>query len=143
MTTLASTEFKQGALWAINVLMNTTRDADSAHEILSVFPDLHEFALQVPEKELSAIREFVVHELPLGTDHGFIRIAYGAEGVGNEIIELPASGDVDELVAAPGDILRWVVYGVSADGAKHPLISAIDIPEIAEKHATKLASQLA
>lgn len=143
MTTLTSTEFKQGALWAINVLMNTTRDTDSAHEILSVFPDLFEFASQVPEKELSAIREFVVPGLPLGTDHGFVSVAYGAMGAGDSIIELPASGDVDELVAAPGDVLYWVVYGVKADGAKQVLISAIEIPDVAEKHATELASQLA
>ncbi|EPJ3803534.1 hypothetical protein OND84_004212 [Morganella morganii] len=143
MTTLTSTEFNAGALWAANILMSTTRDTASAAEILSRIPNLHTLATQTVEKELTTLREFVLNELPLGTDHGFIRIAYGAEGVGNEIIELPASGDIDELVAAPGDALQWVVYGVKADGSKHALISAIDIPDIAEKHATELASQLA
>lgn len=143
MTTLTSTEFNAGALWAANILMSTTRDTASAAEILCRIPNLHSLATQTPEKDIATLREFVLNELPLGTDHGFTRIAYGAEGVGNEIIELPASGDVDELVAAPGDTLRWVVYGVSADGAKHALISAIDIPDIAEKHAAELASQLA
>ncbi|MEQ5239752.1 MULTISPECIES: hypothetical protein [Morganellaceae] len=143
MTTLTSTEFKQGALWAINVLMNTTRDTDSAYEILSVFPDLLEFAKQVPEKDLSSIREFVVNGLPLGTDHGFLRVAYGAMGVGETIIELPESGDVDDLAAAPGDVLYWVVYGVKADGEKVALIQALSLPEEAEKLASKLAEQLA
>lgn len=143
MITQTSTEFNAGALWAANVLMSTTRDTASAAEILCRIPNLHSLATQTAEKELATLREFVFNELPLGTGHGFTRIAYGAEGVGNEIIELPASGDVDELVAAPGDALRWVVYGVSADGVKHPLISAIDIPDIAEKHAAALSSQLA
>lgn len=142
MTTLTSNEFNAGALWAAYILMSTTRDTASAAEILSRIPNLHYLATQTAEKELASLREFVLNELPLGTGHGFIRIAYGAEGIGNEIIDLPASGDVDELVAAPGDTLRWVVYGVSADGAKHALISAIDIPDIAQKHAAELASQL-
>ncbi|EPL6275277.1 hypothetical protein AB7W88_03295 [Providencia vermicola] len=143
MTTLTSTEFAAGALWAANILMSTTRDTASAAEILCRIPNLHSLAMQTAEKDLAALREFVLNELPLGTDHGFTRIAYGAEGVGNEIIELPASGDVDELVAAPGDTLLWVVYGVNADGAKHPLIASIDNPDIAAKYATELASQLA
>lgn len=136
-------EFKHGTLWAANVLMSTTRDTDSAREILSRIPDLHAFAKQVPEKDLSSLREFVLNELPLGTDHGFQAVAYSAMGAGDSIIELPESGDVDEMAAAPGDVLYWVVYGVKADGEKVALIPALSIPEEAEKLASNLAAQLA
>lgn len=142
MTTQNSTEFRQGALWAANLVMNTTRDTDSAGEILGRIPDLYTLATQTPEKDLYTLREFVLNELPLGTDHGYQSITYGALGVGNTIIQLPESGDVDELQAAPGDVLYWVVYAEKVGGEKVPLISAIELPDTAAKLASILSSQL-